>query len=118
MTDDLSAQFEQASKDVKALSKRPSDDDMLELYALYKQATDGDAGGKKPGMFDFVARAKFEAWEEGRRHVPGRRDEGLYQEGPRTRCLIRAGRSISRHPTRPHGSGSSSGTRRRSHRSI
>jgi len=64
MTDDLSAQFEQASKDVKALSERPSDDDMLKLYALYKQATDGDASGKKPGMFDFVGRAKFEAWEE------------------------------------------------------
>lgn len=64
MTDDLSAQFKQASKDVKALSERPSDDDLLKLYALYKQATDGDASGKKPGMFDFVARAKFEAWED------------------------------------------------------
>ncbi len=64
MADDLKTQFEQASKDVKALSARPSDDDLLSLYGLYKQATDGDASGKKPGMFDFVARAKFEAWEE------------------------------------------------------
>jgi acyl-CoA-binding protein len=64
MADDLKKQFQQATKDVKALSERPSDDDLLSLYALYKQATDGDASGKKPGMFDFVARAKFEAWEE------------------------------------------------------
>ena len=35
-----------------------------ETLVLYKQATDGDASGKKPGMFDFVARAKFEPWEE------------------------------------------------------
>ena len=63
MTDDLKARFKQASVDVKALSKRPSDNDMMDLYALYKQATDGDVAGDKPGFFDFVARAKFEAWE-------------------------------------------------------
>lgn len=63
MADDLKARFEQAMVDVKGLSKRPSDNDMLALYALYKQATEGDVSGKKPGMFDFVARAKFEAWE-------------------------------------------------------
>lgn len=63
MTDELKARFEQASIDIKALKKRPSDNDMLALYALYKQATEGDATGKKPGLFDFVARAKFEAWE-------------------------------------------------------
>jgi acyl-CoA-binding protein len=64
MGDDLKTRFEQASKDVKKLSERPSDDDMLSLYALYKQATDGDVSGSKPGMFDFVGRAKFEAWGE------------------------------------------------------
>lgn len=63
MTDDLKDRFEQASKDVKSLSQRPSDDDMLALYALYKQATEGDVSGDKPGFFDFVARAKYEAWE-------------------------------------------------------
>jgi diazepam-binding inhibitor (GABA receptor modulator, acyl-CoA-binding protein) len=63
MTDDLKARFEQASADVKGLSQRPSDNDMLTLYALYKQATEGDASGEKPGFFDFVARAKYEAWE-------------------------------------------------------
>jgi len=63
MTDDLKARFEQASVDVKGLTKRPGDDDMLALYALYKQATEGDVSGDKPGFFDFVARAKYEAWE-------------------------------------------------------
>lgn len=63
MTDDLKARFEQASVDVKALSQRPSDNDMLTLYALYKQSTEGDVSGEKPGFFDFVARAKYEAWE-------------------------------------------------------
>jgi acyl-CoA-binding protein len=63
MSNDLKARFEQAMVDVKGLSQRPSDNDMLSLYALYKQATEGDVSGKKPGMFDFVARAKFEAWE-------------------------------------------------------
>jgi acyl-CoA-binding protein len=61
---DLKSQFEQAQKDVKGLSERPSDDDMLALYALYKQATAGDVSGDKPGMFDFVGRAKHEAWSE------------------------------------------------------
>lgn len=63
MADDLRARFEQASVDVKSLSQRPSDNDMLSLYALYKQATEGDVAGDKPGFFDFVARAKYEAWE-------------------------------------------------------
>lgn len=63
MADELKSRFEQASVDIKALKQRPSDNDMLALYALYKQATEGDAKGAKPGFFDFVARAKFEAWE-------------------------------------------------------
>lgn len=63
MTDDLKGRFEQASVDVKGLSQRPGDEDMLALYALYKQATEGDVAGEKPGFFDFVARAKYEAWE-------------------------------------------------------
>jgi acyl-CoA-binding protein len=63
MADDLKARFEQASVDVKNLTQRPSDNDLLDLYALYKQATDGDVAGDKPGMFNFVARAKYEAWE-------------------------------------------------------
>jgi acyl-CoA-binding protein len=60
--DDLSAKFEDAQKRVKALTKSPSNDELLELYALYKQATSGDVSGSRPGMMDFKGRAKFDAW--------------------------------------------------------
>ena len=42
----------------------PGNEDLLKLYALYKQSTVGDAAGKRPGMMDFVKRAKFDAWAE------------------------------------------------------
>lgn len=41
-----------------------SNEQKLQMYALFKQATEGDVSGKKPGMMDFVARAKYTAWEE------------------------------------------------------
>ena len=59
---DLQAQFEQAKVDVKTLTSRPSNDDMLTLYASFKQASKGDAQGKRPGMMDMVGRAKYDAW--------------------------------------------------------
>lgn len=59
---DLKTQFEQAAADVQKLGKRPSNDALLELYALYKQATVGDVTGSRPGMFDMVGRAKYDAW--------------------------------------------------------
>ena len=59
---DLETQFAQAQQDVNGLPSRPDNDTMLKLYALFKQATKGDAAGDPPGGFDFVARAKFDAW--------------------------------------------------------
>lgn len=59
---DLMQQFEQAVADSKSLSERPSNETLLMLYSLYKQATEGDVNGETPGMFDFVAKAKYEAW--------------------------------------------------------
>ena len=59
---DLQALFEQAAKDVHALSERPDNDTLLRLYALYKQGAEGDVSGPKPGFFDFVGTAKYEAW--------------------------------------------------------
>lgn len=56
------AQFEQAQKDVQTLTKRPSNDDLLDLYALYKQGSQGDVSGKRPGALNMVARAKYDAW--------------------------------------------------------
>jgi diazepam-binding inhibitor (GABA receptor modulating acyl-CoA-binding protein) len=60
---DLNQLFEQAQKDIKTLSAKPSDDDMLALYSIFKQATDGDVTGDRPGFFDFVGGAKFDARE-------------------------------------------------------
>jgi len=59
---DLKASFEQAAKDVMALAERPDNDTLLRLYALYKQGAEGDVSGPKPGFFDFVGTAKYEAW--------------------------------------------------------
>ena len=54
--------FEQAQKDVYALPKRPGNDALLKLYALYKQGTEGDVQGDRPGGFDFVGAAEHDAW--------------------------------------------------------
>jgi diazepam-binding inhibitor (GABA receptor modulating acyl-CoA-binding protein) len=58
----LAEQFEDAQRRVKALAKAPGNDTLLQLYALYKQGTAGDATGSRPGMMDFKGRAKFDAW--------------------------------------------------------
>ncbi|HEY3520371.1 MAG TPA: acyl-CoA-binding protein [Rhodanobacteraceae bacterium] len=61
---ELSTEFDQAAADVKQLSKRPDNDTLLKLYALYKQGSQGDVCGPKPGFFDFVGTAKYEAWAQ------------------------------------------------------
>lgn len=56
--------FNTAVAQSKDLPSRPSNEDLLQLYALFKQATEGDAVGDRPGGFDFKAIAKFDAWVE------------------------------------------------------
>jgi acyl-CoA-binding protein len=56
--------FERAAEAAKSLPERPDNDTMLKLYALFKQGSSGDVAGEKPGFFDFVGVAKFEAWEK------------------------------------------------------
>ena len=58
------ASFEQAVEAAKSLPEKPDNDTLLKLYALYKQGTAGDVSGDKPGFFDFVGLAKYEAWEQ------------------------------------------------------
>ena len=58
----LTESFEDAQKRVKTLTQSPGNDELLELYALFKQATAGDVSGSRPGMMDFKGRAKFDAW--------------------------------------------------------
>jgi len=64
MTMDQKEAFDKAVKDSKELSSRPDNETLLLLYSLYKQATEGDISDDtpKPGMFDFVAKAKYDAW--------------------------------------------------------
>ena len=59
---DLEKRFEAAQEAVKGLPERPDNDTLLELYSYFKQASEGDITGARPGAFDFVARAKYDAW--------------------------------------------------------
>ena len=54
--------FNDAKARVEKLPKRPSNDQLLELYAFYKQASEGDVSGSRPGMLDLKGRAKYDAW--------------------------------------------------------
>jgi len=58
----LAEQFAQAQAESKNLPERPDNMTMLKIYALYKQGSSGDASGERPGMTDFVGRAKWDAW--------------------------------------------------------
>ncbi|MEE8410127.1 MAG: acyl-CoA-binding protein [Myxococcota bacterium] len=54
--------FKEAQEKVNGLTQRPSNEELLELYGLYKQGTTGDVSGKRPGMLDMKGRAKYDAW--------------------------------------------------------
>jgi acyl-CoA-binding protein len=69
--------FDQAVAESKNLAEKPSNNVLLQLYGLYKQATEGDVNIEAPAnAFDFVAKAKFNAWEE----VKGKAKETAMQE--------------------------------------
>lgn len=62
---ETATRFQEAVAASKTLSEKPSNEILLQLYSLYKQATEGDAASEySGGPFDFVARAKYEAWKE------------------------------------------------------
>ena len=74
---DLKELFEKAAADSKELSEKPSNDTLLQLYSLYKQSTEGDVNVDPPSNpFDFVSRAKFEAWSG----LKGKTKEAAMQE--------------------------------------
>lgn len=58
----LQEQFNQAQIDSKNLPERPDNMTLLKIYALFKQGSAGDATGDRPGITDFVGRAKFDTW--------------------------------------------------------
>lgn len=59
---ELKEEFSQATEAVKTLTTRPKDSVLLDLYALFKQATSGDVTGSRPGFLDLKGRAKYDAW--------------------------------------------------------
>jgi diazepam-binding inhibitor (GABA receptor modulating acyl-CoA-binding protein) len=58
----LTEKFEDAQRRVKQLTQTPSNEKLLDLYALYKQGSSGDVQGSRPGMLDVKGRAKYDAW--------------------------------------------------------
>ena len=60
----LADDFQSAVASSQQLTRRPSNEELLELYALFKQASEGDVSGDRPGGFDFKAIAKYDAWAE------------------------------------------------------
>jgi acyl-CoA-binding protein len=61
---DLKSTFEAAVANSSKLSERPDNATLLRIYGLYKQATQGDVQGVKPGFSDLVGRAKWDAWNQ------------------------------------------------------
>ena len=59
---EMRKKFEAAARKVRSLPNEPGTAELLELYALYKQGSEGDVTGSRPGMMDFKGRAKFDAW--------------------------------------------------------
>ena len=60
--DELKTRFDAAAAAAKRTKKRPDNATLLKLYAFYKQATEGDVKGARPGGLDFVGGAKYDAW--------------------------------------------------------
>jgi acyl-CoA-binding protein len=58
----LQAAFETAVAESKNLPERPDNQTLLRIYALFKQASEGDVSGRRPGFTDLVGRAKYDAW--------------------------------------------------------
>ena len=73
---DLAAAFDKAQAESRSLPERPDNLTLLKIYALFKQATSGDAQGERPGFADMVGRAKWDAWHE----LSGTRREDAMQQ--------------------------------------
>ena len=58
----MSAEFTKAADDIKKLTERPSNEELLDLYGFFKQATVGDVNTDRPGMFDLKGKAKWDNW--------------------------------------------------------
>ena len=72
----LDENFKSPTNRATKLSKRPPNDILLQLYALYKQCNEGDVTGDRPGFADFEGRAKFDAWNK----IKGKSNDEAKQE--------------------------------------
>ncbi|MEP7049583.1 MAG: acyl-CoA-binding protein [Pseudomonadota bacterium] len=84
----LADDFSAAQVRVKQLSKTPASDELLELYAYFKQASAGDVSGDRPGMLDFKGRAKFDAWSA---------RKGLSKESAMTAYVALVGKLVAKY---------------------
>ncbi|XP_050540585.1 acyl-CoA-binding protein homolog [Daktulosphaira vitifoliae] len=62
----LQESFEAAAAEVKSLTKRPTDEELLELYGFFKQSVEGDNNTSKPSLFDLKGKMKWEYWNKQR----------------------------------------------------
>ncbi|KAH6939662.1 hypothetical protein HPB50_020295 [Hyalomma asiaticum] len=84
----LDERFNKAAEDVKNLKERPSDEELLELYALYKQGSIGDCNISQPGMFDPKGRAKWTFWNK---------KKGTSQEAAKEAYVSYAGKLVEKY---------------------
>jgi diazepam-binding inhibitor (GABA receptor modulating acyl-CoA-binding protein) len=70
--------FEKAAANIKQSADRKvkmTDDELLQVYALYKQGTIGDNNTDKPGFLDLKGKAKWNAWN----NLKGKNKEAAQQ---------------------------------------
>ena len=91
--DDLKAKFEAAAAAAKKTKKKPDNATLLKLYSYYKQATEGDVQGERPGGFDFVGGAKYDAWAKLKGTEQRRRDDQLREAGRQAQSRLTTGSS-------------------------
>jgi len=60
----MEAKFQEAVETMNnKVNKTLSNEELLDLYKYYKQASVGDCNTTRPGMLDFKGKAKWDAWD-------------------------------------------------------
>ncbi|XP_026282960.1 acyl-CoA-binding protein homolog [Frankliniella occidentalis] len=85
----LDERFNEAADKVKSLTQRPSNDELLELYALFKQGSVGDNNTDKPGMLDLKGKAKWEAWNG---------KKGMAQDAAKEAYIAKVAELVAKYP--------------------
>ena len=64
MRSNLEQSFRDAAARIKTRASTPSNGDLLILYGLYKQVTEGECNTAQPWAVQVQARSKWEAWNK------------------------------------------------------